>query len=229
MKTTATQSRWPRPAWPRPARPRAHGAHRAAAQGTGEPLDGWSCQVASHVGCAPRWPRELHTAGHADCARAPRAPRRAAPRHGEPGQAAPLRGDARGPGGCAGHRALRGATTAPGEREGATPRARAGEGARGGAGSRRAGHAAAALRARRGAAPGRRALASRGPPRRLAADPSRQGRVGRVPPRHRASTERPTTTSTDDGDGGDAWRGETSDAERRWGTTCVVSARPSGG
>eukprot|EP00267_Zea_mays_P022268 XP_008647041.1 spidroin-1-like [Zea mays] len=177
MKTTATRPRWP---WP--ARPLAHGAHRAAAQGTGEPLDGWPCQAASRAGCAPRWPCELHTAGRADawrvvsgCTREGDARGPGVARHG------------RAPGGCVGHRATRGATTAPGERKGAAPRARAGEGAgsrrarlaaaaqrarrgaaaharaeegaRGGAGSRWAGQAVAAQRARRGAAPGHRALA----------------------------------------------------------------------
>jgi hypothetical protein len=37
-------------------------------------------------------PRELHTVGHAGCVGAPRAPRRAALRHDEPGQAAPGKG-----------------------------------------------------------------------------------------------------------------------------------------
>eukprot|EP00267_Zea_mays_P041818 XP_020393747.1 voltage-dependent P/Q-type calcium channel subunit alpha-1A-like [Zea mays] len=94
-------------------------------------------------------------AAHRGPRRLRRGTARTAPRHGEPGQAAPGRGDASGPGGCAGHRATRGATTEPGERKGAAPRARAGEGARAGAGSRRAGHAVAAQRARRGAAPRR--------------------------------------------------------------------------
>jgi hypothetical protein len=49
------------------------------------------------------------------------------------------------PGGRPGHRAPRGATAALGEREGATPRASAGEGARGGAGPRRAGGTTTAL------------------------------------------------------------------------------------